>query len=91
MNLPHADNAHIAENKIKDYLLNLKHSGGGENKARFFRNFGFILKNSSEFEIALLEIARNNQVSRIVPTLFGTKYIIEGILRTPDHHHSVDD
>lgn len=39
MKLPHADRAVIAEDKLRDYLLNVSHRRGGS-KARFAAGHG---------------------------------------------------
>ncbi len=83
MILPHIENAQVPKNKIPDYLLNFTHPGG-QSKARFFEKFGFNQYNKDEFEKALLSIARYNEVLSVMITAFGRKYIIEGLLKTPD-------
>ena len=88
MILPHLENALVPENKILQYLLNLNHPGG-QNKARFFARFGFTQKTIYEFKNALLEICRDNQVLTVITTQFGSKYIIEGKLKTPDGRNPI--
>ena len=81
MKLPNLTNAFVEEPKIIDYLLSEEKSGG---KSAFFIAFGFSLDKSEILRDALLTHARTHEVARILTTLHGIKYIIEGTLQTPD-------
>lgn len=83
MKLPNADKAHIPPRKLLDYLLSLSHPVGGP-KARFFRSAGFDDANVSALERGLIEIACSGEVSEVEQTTHGTKYAVEGTLKTPD-------
>ena len=81
--LPNAESAHIDPRKVSDYLLNLRHPDGGP-KAAFFIRFGFGPDNPQALIEALLADGRANNVARLQKKEFGTSYIVEGPLNTPD-------
>ncbi|MDP8239701.1 MAG: hypothetical protein P9X24_11480 [Candidatus Hatepunaea meridiana] len=83
MKLPLKNHAVIPREKIVDYLLSFSHHTGRW-KAMFFTEFGFTVDLWDDFAIALFQHANNNDVIRIKETVYGTKYIIEGIIETPD-------
>ena len=66
-----------------NYLLSLTHPMGSA-KAWFFTQYGF---RAQEWEIlrdSLADHVRHNPVVRREVTSFGTKYVVEGILVSPD-------
>lgn len=71
---------HIYEAKLTAYLLNTAHPDGGS-KALFFTSNGF--EAAETLELALLSIINNNPVLRQIPTPFGTKFIVDGIIESP--------
>jgi len=79
--LPNADVATIDESKIRDYLLSPTHPVG-RYKARFFGSVGYRREHSERLVAALREVSRND-VSDMVETEFGTKYVVPGQLATP--------
>lgn len=81
--LPHRDKAYIPETKLRMYLLSETHAVG-RTKARFFRGVGFNEANVELLEKGFLEIAQNEPVTEEVFSQFGTKYIIEGDLQSPE-------
>lgn len=81
--LPHADNAIIDTPKITDYLLSPVHPYGRA-KAQFFNRFGFSLSAWEVLREALQRHAQGGKVVKVEKTAFGTKYVIEGPLPTPD-------
>ena len=83
MKLPYADAAYIPEEKLSEYLLSSAHPVGRA-KARFFRALGFDGSSVQELESQLAGIARSQEVVETEATMFGTKYIIEGKLRSVD-------
>ena len=83
MLLPFSDKAFVSLTKLTDYLLNLNHAGGGS-KAAFFTSLGYNHLNIHQFTLALLDIAETEQVTKIFNTAFGTKYIIDRVLLTPN-------
>ena len=72
MNLPQA-------NKLSGYLL----SEVGRGKARFLQIHGFTERDQDRLSIALLELARTEEINDVFETPYGTKYIIEGMIPTP--------
>jgi hypothetical protein len=81
--LPHLDRAVVAEAKVVDYLLSLRHSGG-RGKARFLESFGFRAQDWHVLRDAVLAHAAENDVTASRQTRFGTLYEIDGPLPTPD-------
>lgn len=73
----------IPEPKITQYLLSLTHRDG-RSKAIFFRSFGFVPEKWYVLAAALRHHALVNEVSETVSTPFGTNFIVEGKLETPD-------
>jgi hypothetical protein len=82
MRLPNGEHAYIQSAKLGAYLLSLTHPKGMA-KAKFLRGLGFNDSNVDLLEQGLLEIAHSIDVSQVVVTAHGTKYIIEGELLTP--------
>jgi hypothetical protein len=83
MRLPNTENAEIPRAKIVDYLLSLSHPDG-RGKAIFFMGFGFSLEAWETLGSALREHAVRNDVTKVEPTPFGTRYVVEGSLMAPD-------
>ncbi|HVC62372.1 MAG TPA: hypothetical protein VND19_18670 [Acetobacteraceae bacterium] len=81
--LPNAYAAMVAAAKVRDYLLDPAHPGNG-GKAAFFNAFGFDRLRWTEMRDALLGHPRANQVARVQPTSYGTKYCVRCTLSTPD-------
>lgn len=81
--LLNVDSAVINARKITDYLLSPVHPYGRA-KARFFSHFGFSLSAWEVLQEALQRHAQGGKVVKIEKTVFGTKYVIEGPLPTPD-------
>ncbi|MBI5670662.1 MAG: hypothetical protein HZC41_21935 [Chloroflexi bacterium] len=81
MKLPNLERALIEENKIVGYLLHDENSGG---KATFFAAFGFRRAHWDRLRDALLAHAAAHEVTRRSETPHGIKYIIEGVILTPD-------
>lgn len=80
MRLPAGERAVVPRAKLERYLLSTSHRSGAS-KARFFRRFGF--RNSDDLEAALLEVARDGEVTADMETRFGRKYVVDGLLETP--------
>ena len=80
--LPNADAAYVPRGKVSGYLLSLAHPLGHP-KARFFRGLGFDDENAAMLEAELERLAREGELVRMIPGLFGTRYILEGRIRTP--------
>jgi hypothetical protein len=84
MKLPNLDRAIASQAKVKEYLLFEEKSGG---KTAFFQSFGFSV---AEWEIlakALHAHAAENEVTLIVESEYGTKYVVDGLLKSPDERN----
>jgi hypothetical protein len=78
--LPNAHLATIDERKLTRYLLASEHPAGRA-KAAFFRRFEF---DAATLRDALLSQARVSPAHLAAETRFGAKYVIEGVLLSPD-------
>lgn len=83
MRLPNAEDAVVPEPKITRYLLSLAHPGG-RGKALFFLRFGFSEDTWESLADALVQHALDNEVSSVESRSFGTRYVVEGAMPTPD-------
>lgn len=81
--LPNIDATIVADAKLTGYLLDSGHPKGAA-KAKFLASFGFSLLRPDEVRQAFLEHARQNDVSGVQQTAFGTIYEIDGPLPSPD-------
>lgn len=82
MIVPNAALAYAEQTKIVDYLLNPEHPDNG-GKAAFFHRLGFTRERWQEMAQVLCELVAANSVNDIIPTVHGTKYIVEGTLFGP--------
>ena len=82
MKLPNNKNALISRAKLIEYLLSETHPVGSA-KAKFFRGLGFNESNVSQLEKSLLKIVKTNKVINIREFVYGTNYVIEGIINGP--------
>ncbi|MCP4401685.1 MAG: hypothetical protein GY801_30840 [bacterium] len=80
--LPHRDKAYVPLEKVRDYLLSETHPVG-KSKAKFFRSLGYNEKNSEQLIEGLTNIARNEDVTEKKSSPYGTKYVLDGALQTP--------
>lgn len=83
MKLPNYENAIIPHAKIVDYLLSQSHRDG-RGKAKFFAQFGFTINFWEELVQALRQHVTDNEIAKIEESPFGTRYVIEGKIITPD-------
>jgi hypothetical protein len=81
MKLPNREQAYVPPPKLIDYLLSPSHPIGGS-KARFFRSVGFDEANAALLEQTLIDIARSEDVTEVERKPHGTKYAVEGDLKT---------
>ena len=82
MKLPNGRSAVIPIAKITGYLLSESHAVGRA-KARFFLGVGYRIEEPEALENDLASIAANEQVSDVVETGHGTKYIVNSVAKTP--------
>jgi len=83
MKLPNRDKAIVLEAKITSYLLDIEHENG-RGKAVFFIHFGFSVAKWEVLAQALIRHADEHEIVKQEVTRFGTRYVIEGALQTPN-------
>ena len=83
MKLPDVEKAEVPEAKVVRYLLSTIHRAG-KSKASFFMEFGFDPDRWEEFAEALKQHALDNEIALEERTSFGTRYVIDGLLKAPD-------
>ena len=88
MRLPNAEQARVDRAKVVDYLLSTEHREGGP-KAGFFLRFGFTREHWEDLMDALRLHAARHEVVRVVPTEHGVRYVLDGILETPDGRNPI--
>lgn len=82
MRLPQGERALVERKKIQAYLLNREHPDNG-GKADFFSRLGFSAQDWITFAAALRLLAIKCDVTSIVESKHGTKYIVDGELENP--------
>lgn len=83
MKLPNIENAVVPAAKIVDYLLSDSHPDG-KHKARFFQAYGFSLDDWQSLEHTLRQHISDHEVAKVEPCHVGTRYVVEGVIATPD-------
>jgi len=83
MKLPNGHLARVPERKITRYLLNSSHPVGGS-KAAFFLRYGFQVNQWRQLAVLLLNHACENPVTEEESIRYGTRYVVDGLLRAPD-------
>ena len=83
MKLPNFQNAVVPTDKLANYLLSEIHPVGRP-KALFLTKLGYDDRDTGVLARDLLTIAHVEDVSNIQSSDFGTKYIIEGMIQTPN-------
>jgi hypothetical protein len=83
MKLPNWQNAEIAQKKITEYILSPTHVTG-YGKAKFFTHCGFSSQNWELLAQAFLNHAQTHEVAKAEETPFGTRFVVEGSLKTPN-------
>ncbi|MBA3822943.1 MAG: hypothetical protein H0X24_03435 [Ktedonobacterales bacterium] len=83
MKLPEYASAIVPEQKIVGYLLSFSHPDG-RGKALFFSRFGFVVAQWQVLADALRHHAAAHDVVASDQTPFGTRYVIEGAIVSPD-------
>lgn len=69
--------------KITAYLLDTEHENG-RGKALFFIHFGFSMAQWEVLAAAIIRHAQEHEVVKQETTRFGTRYVVEGALQTPN-------
>jgi len=80
--LPHRDNVLISREKLVQYILSEAHALG-RFKAKFFQGIGFDKTNVHLLEECLRNIAKSEEVKATSSSPYGTKYVIDGEVKTP--------
>jgi hypothetical protein len=83
MRLPVVNAAKVPRAKIVLYMLNPEHRAG-KGKARFFAGHGFTPERWQTLAEALLQHARENEVSKQEATPLGTRWVVEGPMLMAD-------
>jgi hypothetical protein len=81
MRLPNFESVQIDKTKLTEYLLS---STNEEGKAGFFTRFGFSVAKWEMLAEAMRHHAENHEVTQVIQNMHGTKFLIEGVLTTPD-------
>ena len=81
MKLTNCENAFVAKEKLLDYLLDDENSKG---KSIFFHLFGYFKDNFEDLGITLQTLACSGKVTATETTKFGTKFIVDGVVTTPN-------
>ncbi|MEX1257411.1 MAG: DUF6883 domain-containing protein [Gemmatimonadota bacterium] len=82
LKLPGGVHATVPTAKISDYLLSRRHARG-RLKARFFVAMGYRPETPHLLRRDLLALARDGEVAEVVPSPFGTRYVVEGTIVGP--------
>ncbi len=82
MKLPNWENAYVPPPKLAGYLLSETHAVE-KAKAVLLRSLGYDDTNVAILERGLITVARDQDVAQVIPSEFGTKYVIDDPLRTP--------
>ena len=80
--LPNWEGAFVAIEKLDFYLLSESHPIG-RSKARLLRNLGYATAGQGVLRQDLISIARDQNVSEVVTSEYGSKFVIDGVLHTP--------
>lgn len=83
MNIPNIGRAVASYEKIVGYLLNPGHPEGGD-KCEYFTRFGFSVAQWEVLAAALIDHATANEVVKTETTKYGTRYVVEGPIKSPD-------
>jgi hypothetical protein len=80
--VPNASLATIDPRKIVFYLLDASHPDNG-GKATFFAWLGFTPFNWGALAEALMSLLKTAETSTALPSDYGTKYIVDGLIEGP--------
>jgi len=88
MSFPNAECAIVAEEKVRDYLLNPNHPIGGP-KAEWFASIGYTLDDWQDLADDLLYLAQTSEEFVAKPSPFGVKYEVTGRIGRPGHRPGI--
>jgi hypothetical protein len=80
--LPNADQAVVADAKVRDYLLSPSHPVG-RFKSSFFAALGFNVANWQDLREAFLTLARSAEADPGQTSPYGQKYDVRGTISGP--------
>ena len=83
MKLPNWEHAIVPREKVVDYLLSITHRDG-RYKAAFFNGFGFTADKWQDLVDTLVRHANSHEVAKEEASLFGTRYVVDGIMAMAD-------
>ena len=83
MTLPNAQHTVVEREKVIEYLLSIS-SPSGRTKANFFLSFGFSIEHWQDFAEALRVQGYSHEVVRVVETVHGPRYHVDGAIQSPD-------
>jgi hypothetical protein len=83
LKLPNYELAVVPQRKITEYLLSPTHPDG-RSKEKFFTAFGFTVDEWETLATALINHVADNDVTKVEDSPFGTRYVVKGILLSPD-------
>jgi hypothetical protein len=83
MKVPNTEQAVVPRAKLADYLLAPGHRDG-QHKARFFSQFGLSQDNWQELENLVRQHVEKHEIVKEEPSPFGTRYVVDGIMKMPD-------
>jgi hypothetical protein len=86
LKLPNYQLAVVPQRKITEYLLSLTHPDR-RSKEKFFTAFGFTVDDWETLATALINHVADNDVTKIEDSSFGTRYVIEGTMVSPDNRN----
>jgi len=81
--VPNCREAIIPRRKLTDYLLSPTHRHG-RGKAKFFTAFGFAQERWDDLARALFRHVQEHEAAATDETVFGTRYVVDGIMSMPD-------
>lgn len=84
MPFPDAEHAIVAEEKVRDYLLNPNHPVDGP-KSKWFAFLGYTIDNWQDLVNDLWQLAGTVDDFVAKPSAFGVKYEVLGEIRRPGH------
>lgn len=84
--LPQPDALIVEQKKIVEYLLNPGHLDGAA-KADYFRRFGFDFDAWEVLAEALRRHGQERDLVKRVETQFGTKFVVECAIETPNQRN----
>jgi hypothetical protein len=83
--MPNGDRAQVDWPKVAEYLLSPDHDVGYR-KAAFFARLGYSQADAGALVEHLLDIARTGRVVETRTDIYGTRYVVDGLLPARTRH-----